>query len=296
MRSPRAVLASTRFAVFPAFPALLAFLAVLGLLALIAAPGSRAHAAAGPDYAAIFRGRDGCFELYDMTRHRVVVRFGDKTCAERTSPCSTFKVPLSLMAFDAKIWKDEKVPIKWDGTKYSRDSWNGDQTPASWMSNSVVWVSQGLTPQLGMDRINGYLKKFAFGNQDMSGGLTKAWLMSSLAVSPDEQIAFWKSWWQGKVGISKEATEITRRITLIETSENKWVLHGKTGSGSIGEKEPGDETGYQLGWFVGHVARGDDEYVFATRFADKEKDITHGPAGWTAREMTKEILAKLEKY
>ena len=200
------------------------------------------------------------------------------------------------MAFDAKIWKDEKVPIKWDGTRYVRESWNGDQTPATWMSNSVVWVSQALTPQLGMDRIKKQLEVFSFGSRDMSGGLDRAWLMSSLAISPDEQITFWRKWWRGKVGVSKEATETTKKILFLETSENRWTLHGKTGSGSVGEKDSNDDTGYQIGWFVGHVARGDSEYVFATRFTDKEKDITHGPAGWTAREMTKEILAKLELY
>jgi len=271
-------------------------IALPALAALAAAALPFAARAAEPDYAQIFQGRDGCFELYDMGRNKVVARVGDKTCAERTSPCSTFKVPLSLMAFDAKIWKDETVPIKWDGTHYARDAWNSDQTPASWMSNSVVWVSQALTPQLGMARIETYLKDFAFGNQDMSGGLTKAWLMSSLKISPDEQITFWKKFWRGQLGVSKQATEITKKITLVDTSENHWVLHGKTGSGSLGEKDPNEDTGYQLGWFVGHVARGEREYVFATRFADREKGLTHGPAGWTAREMTKEILRKLELY
>lgn len=266
-------------------------LVALGLLFLPL--GARA---AEPDYARIFQGRDGCFELYDLTRSKVLVRSNDKLCAERSSPCSTFKVALSLMAFDAKIWKDETISIPWDGTHYSREAWNGDQTPASWMSNSVVWVSQGLTPQLGMGRIKSYLKSFEFGNQDMSGGLTQAWLMSSLAISPDEQILFWKRLWRQRLSVSKPAYEITKKITKIETSENGWTLHGKTGSGSLGERDPGDDTGYQLGWFVGHVARGDREYLFVTRFSDREKNITHGPAGWTAREMSKEILRKLELY
>ena len=273
----------------------LQWLAALVSLAAVLGPSS-ARAGSPPDYAKIFQGRDGCFVLYDMARNKVVVRSDDRLCAERSSPCSTFKVPLSLMAFDAKIWKDETVPIPWDGTRHSRDAWNGDQTPASWMSNSVVWVSQGLTPQLGLERVKAYLKSFAFGNQDMSGGLTKAWLMSSMTISPDEQIVFWKKLWRGQLRVSKQALETTRKIALVEKSENGWTLHGKTGSGSIGEKDPGDDTGYQLGWFVGHIARGDREYVFATRFADREKNITHGPAGWTAREMSKEILRKLELY
>src|SRR5262249_19296967 len=132
--------------------------------------------------------------------------------------------------------------------------------------------------------------------QDMSGGLTTAWLMSSLAISPDEQVAFWKKLWREKLPVSKHAFEITKKITMIEKSDNRWALHGKTGSGSIGEKGSSDDTGYQLGWFVGHIGRGEREYIVVTRFADREKNITHGPAGWTAREITKEILRKLELY
>jgi len=255
-----------------------------------------ARAAAAPDYAKIFEGRDGCFELYDVTNAKLVVRSDAKLCAERSSPCSTFKVPLALMAFDAGVWKDETVKIPWDGTRYAREAWNGDQTPATWMSNSVVWVSQGLTTKLGMDRVKSYLKTLDFGNQDMSGGLTKAWLMSSLTVSPDEQIAFWRKLWRGKLGVSKDALALTKKILFVEKSDNGWMLHGKTGSGGIGERDPGDDTGYQLGWFVGHIQRGDREYIFVTRFSDKEKGVTHGPAGWTAREMSKEILRTLELY
>ena len=40
-------------------------------------------------------------ELYDLARDKVVVHSGEKLCAERSSPCSTLKVALSLMAFDA---------------------------------------------------------------------------------------------------------------------------------------------------------------------------------------------------
>ena len=50
-------------------------------------------AAAPPDYAGIFEGRDGCFELYDLKAHTLVARSDSGRCAERTSPCSTFKVP-----------------------------------------------------------------------------------------------------------------------------------------------------------------------------------------------------------
>lgn len=249
-----------------------------------------------PDYARIFQGRDACFLLYDMKTDTLAAHYNDSRCAERVSPCSTFKVPLSLMAFDAGLLKDESTVIRWDGTTYSRDAWNRDQTSRSWMADSVVWVSQRLTAQLGMKRVKRYLAGLDFGNRDMSGGLTRAWLMSSLEVSPEEELRFWRKLWRDQLPVSKHALELTKKITLIGTSPAGWTLHGKTGSGSIGETSPNDDTGLQLGWFVGHVARGDREYVFATNFADRERGVTSGPAGWTARDITKTILGQLGLY
>jgi beta-lactamase class D len=238
--------------------------------------------AAEPDYARLFAGRDACFELYDLKTSRRVVRTNPRRCAMRTSPCSTFKVPLALMAYDAGILADESSSMKWDGTKFSRDSWNQDQTAASWMKYSVVWFSQRLTPLLGMDRVRAYLSKFDFGNKDMSGGLTRAWLESSLKISPDEQLRFWERFWRETLPVSQHAFEMTKRITRVDTSSSGWTLNGKTGSGDAG-----------LGWFVGHVSRGDREYVFVTAYTDREKSSDTRPPGWIARDITKSILEKL---
>jgi beta-lactamase class D len=254
-------------------------------MAILLAP----HVKAGePDYATIFAGRDGCFELYDLTADKVVARFNPDRCAKRTSPCSTFKVPLALMAFDAGVLFDESSSLKWDGTKTRREAWNHDQTAASWMQNSVVWFSQRLTKQLGMKTVKRYLADFDYGNEDMSGGLAKAWLESSLQISPDEQLRFWRRFWREELPVSKHAFAMTKKITLVDTSPAGWTLHGKTGSGEL--------RGRALGWFVGHVSRGDREYVFVTSYTDHAAPTDDRPGGWVAREIAKEILGALGLY
>jgi len=79
-----------------------------------------APAQAKPNFAATFAGRDGCFELYDLSANKLVARYNPARCAKRLWPQSTFKVPLSLMAFDAGILKDENTSIKWDGKRTGR--------------------------------------------------------------------------------------------------------------------------------------------------------------------------------
>ena len=267
---------------------------VAGAVIVIAA-GMLARAAS-PDFARIFAGRDGCFELYDLRTNEIVVRSDPDRCAQRTSPCSTFKVPLALMAFDAGILEDETSSLSWDGTKTSRDEWNRDQTAATWMQRSVVWFSQRLTPQLGMERVKGYLARFDYGNQDMSGGLTTAWLEGSLRLSPDEQLAFWRKFWREELPVSKHAYAMTKKITLVDTSPSGWTLHGKTGSGAVGSKGPKQKGRLWLGWFAGHVARGDREYVFVATYTDRVESGDRRPPGWIAREMAKKILTEMGLY
>jgi len=254
---------------------------------------SAGQAQAKPNFAATFAGRDGCFELYDLTAKKIVARYNPARCAQRTWPQSTFKVPLSLMAFDAGLLKDENTMIKWDGKRTGRAEWNHDQTAASWMKYSVVWFSQRLTPQLGMRRIRSYLAKFHYGNQDFSGGITKAWLQSSLKISPDEQLRFWERFWRGELSVSKHAVAMTKKITYIETSPRGWALNGKTGSGAMIEN--GRLVG-GTGWFVGHIQRGGQEYVFVTHYADRGTPTDSRPPGWITREMSTKILGDMGLY
>ncbi len=266
----------------------------IALLVALALP--LAAGAGEPDYARIFEGRDGCFALLDARTRSVVARSSPRRCALRTSPCSTFKVPLALMAFDAGILKDENSSLKWSGKDTGRPTWNRDHTATTWMQESVVWFSQRLTPPLGEARVRRYLEAFGFGNADLSGGLTTAWLSSSLLVSPDEELAFTDRLWRGDLPVSRHALETTRKITFVEVSGNGWTLHGKTGSCNLPRRGSNAKGQLYLGWFVGHVARGDREYVFVTSYTDRVPSADDRPPGWIARDMSRRILGELGVY
>ena len=115
----------------------------------------------------IFAKKKACFILYDLTADKTAFHYGDKQCAIRISPCSTFKIPLALMAFDQSIFKNENTLIKWDGISRDYPDWNKDQTPKTWLQYSTVWVSKWLTPQLGAVKIKQYLNNFHYGNKNI---------------------------------------------------------------------------------------------------------------------------------
>jgi beta-lactamase class D len=249
---------------------------------------------AEPDYQELFKDKKGCFILYDIKEKKDVARYNPGRCSERVFACSTFKVAIALMAFDQNILKDENTVIPWDGVKRAYNAWNSDQTPKSWLRYSTVWVSQWITPQLGMAKIQKYLADFHYGNQDMSGGVTQAWLSSTLKISADEQVQFLTRLWDGQLSVQPRAVSLTRNCLWTEQSKSGAVLCGKTGTGYLIKRN--NPKSLQVGWFVGFLRSGEKEYVFATNFSDLAYPADPRMGGERAKDITKEILVNLGLY
>jgi len=99
-----------------------------------------------------FSDKNGLFILYNFTQNEPVAEYNPSRYATRISPDSTFKIALSLMAFDQNLITQSTI-FKWDGMGKGLPAWNQNQTSKTWLKYSAVWVSQAITPKLGMPRI-----------------------------------------------------------------------------------------------------------------------------------------------
>lgn len=209
-----------------------------------------------------------CTVILDAQSGEVIHREG--TCDRRVYPMSTFKLPLAMMGYDAGILKDENTP-RWDyqakfgGPERVKKAFD----PTGWEKESIVWYSQEITRRLGEERFGDYVRHFAYGNKDVSGGpggsngLTESWLMSSLAISPDEQVDFLRRFLDGKLPVSDYARAMTQAITPRFEAAGGWVIHGKTGSGRMRDANGTRDTNRPIGWFVGWAERQGRKVVFA---------------------------------
>lgn len=237
-----------------------------------------------------FEGMRGCFLLYNVKTQQFEKQIGS-ACLESFPACSTFKVPLAVMAFDSGVLKNEKQILKWDGKKRMLEGWNKDHNATSWMPQSVVWFSQRLTPKIGEKKLKKYLQIFKYGNEDVSTGITSAWLNSpadpkgALAINAYEQVEFMRKLWMNELPASKRAMELTRQITSLESSPNGFKLHGKTGSNFYDADRK-----VQFGWFVTHVSNGEKEYIAVTNISDIKPVETDMFGGFRAKELTKNLL------
>lgn len=228
-----------------------------------------------------FRELEGSFVLYNEKEDAYFI-YNENKARERVSPCSTFKIASSLIGLETGVIKDENHKYKWNGMNYPIKSWNRDHTLQSAIKNSVVWYYQMLASYVGYNQMEDYLKRIDYGNNDISGGITKFWLSSSLKISAMEQVEFLKKLYNYRLPYSKKNIDIVKKIIELEKS-NEYEFSGKTGT-----------SGYGLGWFVGVIRKGDNRYYFALNlFGNKE--VT----GYTAKETTIEILKEMgiyEKY
>lgn len=231
-----------------------------------------------------------CVYVQELKTGKVVHQIGDKSfCKQRQSPCSTFKIPLALMAFETKTLLDTEFRMQWDGKPQFIKAWEKDHNPKSWMKESVVWFSQRLTPKIGLKKIKSFLKGFQYGNQDFSGGVEKAWLNSSLAISPIEQVAFLRRLKLGTLNVSEKTQ--TTVLSLLPTEGNTKEIIGKTGSGSTDQAD--GKTRTIIGWYVGYLEKNGKSYAFASVYTEHALKGPFVFSGAAAKKRAIEELTKL---
>lgn len=193
----------------------------------------------------------------------------DGDCKTAYTPQSTFKVPLAVMGFDSGILQDENSPVFSDqGYTPNINVCKGPHNPREWMRDSCVWYSQELTKKLGMEKFKEYVEKFNYGNKDISGGLTTAWLSSTIKISPIEQVEFMEKLASETLPVSKKAVAMTKKIMFVTELPGGWKLFAKTGSGRL----KGD---LQQGWYAGWIEKGDQKVIFVNHIADKKKQKSY---------------------
>lgn len=250
------------------------------------------------DLSGHFAGFDGTFVLYDLGKKSRLVHNAPRS-EKRFSPCSTFKIPNSLIGLETGVIADENFVIPWDGVKSSFESWNRDHTLSSAIRDSVVWYYQELARRVGETRMREWLDRIEYGNRDISGGIDRFWLGNTLAISAREQVDFLRGLQADDLPFSKRSMEIVRRIMIQEETfwnapgettaggsaksdgKGRTVLRGKTGSHMTDGK-------WTLGWFVGWVERDGNSVFFAANIS-----ATDGASGRKAREIALGILKEM---
>jgi beta-lactamase class D len=252
------------------------------------APAAASVPADTVDLRRFFDGMEGTFVLWDAQTQQMR-RYNPVRARTRFLPASTFKIPNTLIALETGVASGPDFTLGWDSVAVPAQpwwpsSWRRAQTLEAAFRNSVYWYYQELARRVGAERMRAYLAQFAYGNQDLSGGVDRFWLEGGLRISPEEQVDFLRRFYEGRLGVSARATATLTEIMVLEETP-AYRLSGKTGTADVTPTR-------ELGWLVGYVERGASVSFFALNM--------EGETVWEAwppqrrAELVKAILAEMD--
>ena len=191
------------------------------------------------------KGVRGTFVLFEPAKDRYLV-FNEARARSRYLPASTFKIPNALIGLEVGSITDESEVFPWDGKPKLRAAWERDQTLASGMRESTVWMFQEIARRTGKPRMKEWLERLDYGNKDMTGGVDLFWLQGGLRVSAMEQADFLRRLADRELPMSQRSQRLVKGALAVE-KRNGYTLYAKTGS-SRAAKNP-------ISWWVGWVER-----------------------------------------
>jgi beta-lactamase class D len=220
-----------------------------------------------------------CFLLHDGQTNRTT-RAPDEACATRVTPASTFKIPHALAALDSGVVKGADEVFRYDGSPRDFESWRRDHDLRSAMRDSVVWYFQRIAERLGRERELAYLKAFEYGNQDASGPLTSFWLGDSLKISPDEQLAFLRRFFDGRLKVGAAPAQAVRDMlkqpdgrVVNAAGEHALAPPWPSGTAVYAKTGRGADAGRRVAWLVGRVERSGRGWDFVSCVLGDEKPL-----------------------
>jgi beta-lactamase class D len=211
-----------------------------------------------------------CVVIYDE-QAKDLWRSDAARCSTRLSPASTFKIPHALVALETGVVTTTTVET-WDGVQHPQQpSWDRDHTVLSAMRPSVLWFFQRIAPRIGATRMHQWLQRLDYGNADTSGAITQYWVNGTLRISPEEQVAFLRRFYQLSLPIQEQHQRAVQEALKQQpgTQQNargvhmvagRWpadaALNAKTGAATT-ERE-------SVSWLVGAITVSGKRHVFAS--------------------------------
>lgn len=213
----------------------------------------------------------GSFVLYDLKKDSYIV-YNKDAAAARVSPNSTYKIYSGLLALESGF--TEASFQKWDGTVYPLDAWNREQTLSSAMRSSVNWYFQNLDKKAGKGALQKFYDFIGYGNRNLSGGVARFWMESSLKISPFEQVVLLTGLYENRWSFREEHIRAIKSSLKISDR-----FFGKTGTGMVDGKTIN-------GWFVGYTEPPSGPQIFALNLQGPD-----GASGTRAAEIAQMILS-----
>lgn len=216
-------------------------------------------------------GVNGSIMIYDLNQDRFYQHNRDRN-ETPFLPASTYKIPNSLIALETGVIQNDVDVLTWDGIERGLadapiDEWNQDLNMRLAFKYSAIWFYQVLARKIGHQRMQDFVTKIQYGNQNIGGkeDIDKFWLEGELRITPRQQIDFLRRLQQNELPFAQKNIDLVKDIAIAEQASN-YVLRAKTGIAT--------SVTPQIGWYVGYLEQNNNVYFFATNIdVVTDKDI-----------------------
>jgi beta-lactamase class D len=214
-------------------------------------------------------GIEGSIMIYDLNQDRFYQHNRDRNDTAFL-PASTYKIPNSLISLETGVIQNDVDVLTWDGIERGLadapiDEWNQDLNMRLAFKYSAVWFYQVLARKVGHQRMQDFVTKIAYGNQNIGAqeDIDKFWLEGALRITPRQQIDFLRRLQQDDLPFAQRNIDLVKDIAIakrgrspIAEQTSNYVLRAKTGLAT--------SVTPQIGWYVGYLEQNDNVYIFAT--------------------------------
>jgi len=202
---------------------------------------------------------EGSIIIYDLKNDRIFQHNPQRNITSFPT-ASTFKILNSLIALETEVIEDEIAVLTWDGITRDLPTWNRDLNLREAFKVSGVWFYQVLARRVGYDKMQEWLTKVSYGNQNIGKkeDIDQFWLNGNLQITPQAQIDFLQRLYENNLPFSDRTMSIVKDIMISEKTPD-YTIRAKTGWYGFGNEEIPN-----IGWYVGYVERGENVYFFAT--------------------------------
>jgi beta-lactamase class A len=176
-------------------------------------------------------------------------------------PCSTFKIPNSLIALETGEVTDAAFPLAYDPARDGvQHGPSLDHDLRSAVRYSAAWYFREIARRVGAARLSDWLARLDYGNRAVTPSVDSFWLSGDLRISARQQVEFLRRVRAGDLPVSQQALALVRDLILLEaTRDYKW--YGKTGSCRVSAAE-------WILWHVGFVERDGQTTFYALNLSD----------------------------
>lgn len=223
---------------------------------------------------------DGCFTMLNNATGEVTV-YNMALDTAKATPGATFDLFNAMVALEIGSLSNENETIHFDSATVAQHPGLKDLTVKEAFQNNQSLFFDSIARKTGTAKMQEWLKKVAYGSQQIGKDTLRYWQNNVLKISPDEQLGLLEHMYFNKLSFRNSVQESMKNIMVRESNGTYSLAYHLSAIP--------DGNGKQNAWVIGWIEENKHVYFFVTYIKGANQDVD---ANKNCLDITKTILSK----